>query len=102
MVSDPTGVRFIASALLWLLAAHSYVGLFTQYMADDYCQAVGVSEGVWASQVSLYRSWQGTVASNLLVLLSGLVPPESVRRRSWRLGGSASGDSVVSRRPVRV
>jgi hypothetical protein len=69
----------IAAAFLWPLAAHSYVGLFTQYMADDYCQAVGVGQGVWASQVSLYRTWQGTVASNLLASLSGLLPPASVR-----------------------
>ena len=69
----------IALAFIWPLAAHSYVGLFTQYMADDYCQASGAGQGVWASQVALYRTWQGTVASNLLALLSGRLPPESVR-----------------------
>ena len=69
----------IAAAFMWPLAAHSYVGRFTQYMADDYCQAVGVRQGVWASQVSFYRTWQGTVASNLLTSLAGLFPPEIVR-----------------------
>ena len=69
----------IALAFIWPLAAHSYVGLFTQYMADDYCQAAGAGQGVWASQVALYRTWQGTVASNLLASLAGRLPPESVR-----------------------
>ena len=68
----------IALAFIWPLAAHSYVGLFTQFMADDYCQAAGAGQDVWASQVALYRTWQGTVTSNLLASLAGRLPRESV------------------------
>ena len=61
------------------LAAHAYVGLSTRYMADDYCQAAAGGRGVWATQVSLYLTWQGAVASNLFASLAGRLPPEAVR-----------------------
>src|ERR671917_175383 len=73
----------VASAALLLgapLLAHAYVGLFTRYMADDYCTAAALRQaGLLAMQKALYVGWSGrfsfTLAAGLVETLgAGVVP----------------------------
>lgn len=62
------------------LLAHAYIGLFTRYMADDYCTAAAVqTEGLLNSQKSLYVGWSGRFSFNfsigLLTLLGHQIVP---------------------------
>ncbi|MFL6281633.1 MAG: DUF6056 family protein [Pyrinomonadaceae bacterium] len=73
-----------ASALAMLLAsglaAHAYVGLFTRYMADDYCTAGTVrTAGLLTTQTHFYTAWSGRFSFTLTVSLvellgAGVVP----------------------------
>ena len=70
----------LAALLAVGLAAHAYVGLFTRYMADDYCTAGTVrTAGLLTTQTHFYTAWSGRFAFTLTVSLfellgAGVVP----------------------------
>lgn len=50
------------------LLAHAYIGLFTRYMADDYCTAAAAhTEGLLSLQKSLYLGWSGRFSFNFAI-----------------------------------
>jgi hypothetical protein len=50
------------------LAAHAYVGLFTRYMADDYCTAAALRlAGLLGMQRHFYAEWSGRFSFTLTV-----------------------------------
>jgi len=50
------------------LLAHAYVGLFTRYMADDYCTAAILRQaGLLGMQRALYVGWSGRFSFTLVV-----------------------------------
>lgn len=61
------------------LVTFAVVGLFTRYMADDYCMAVGLrNAGFFKMQLSNYFHWTGRVSFTFLVSLAGLAGPRIV------------------------
>jgi hypothetical protein len=70
----------LAALLALGLAAHAYVGLFTRYMADDYCTAGTVrTAGLLTTQTHFYTAWSGRFSFTLTVSLvellgAGVVP----------------------------
>lgn len=61
-------------ALLAPLVALAYIGLFTRYMADDYCTAAIVHQyGFINSQVDWYWSWTGRFSYSFMVAVAGLL-----------------------------
>jgi hypothetical protein len=76
-----TAAAALAALLLGApLLAHAYVGLFTRYMADDYCTAAMLRQaGLLGMQRALYVGWSGrfsfTLAAGLVETLgAGVVP----------------------------
>ena len=61
----------LACVFLLPLIARGYIGLFSYYLADDYCIANEARRGIWAAQSYWYMNWEGTVSSNLLATLAG-------------------------------
>ena len=62
------------------LLAHAYVGLFTRYMADDYCTAAALrAEGLLGMQRVFYLGWSGrfsfTLTAGLVEMLGTAVVP---------------------------
>jgi hypothetical protein len=58
----------LAAALLISLLAFAYLGTFTRYMADDYCQAAETHKfGFVETQARWYRNWTGRFASNFSI-----------------------------------
>ena len=61
------------------LLALAYIGLFTRYMADDYCTAWAVNKlGFINSQAFLYRGWTGRFSFSFLVGVAELWGPTLV------------------------
>ena len=75
---------FLAGAFVLPLVAHSYIGLSSYYLADDYCIANEARRGIWASQLYWYMNWEGTISSNLLATLVG--PAHLSIVRVWPVG----------------
>ena len=72
---DLIGILLLISFLLPLLAL-AYIGLFTRYMADDYCIASDVNSlGFIQSQWVWYRGWTGRFSFTLLAGVVGSVGP---------------------------
>jgi hypothetical protein len=70
----------VALLLAAPLLAHAYVGLFTRYMADDYCTAAALRQaGLLGMQREFYLGWSGrfsfTLTAGLVETLgAGVVP----------------------------
>jgi hypothetical protein len=63
-------VAFAALLLGAPLLAHAYMGLFTRYMADDYCTAAMLRQaGLLGMQRALYVGWSGRFSFTLAVAL---------------------------------
>ena len=73
---DLTDLFLVVFTILLTVAllAHAYVGLFTRYMADDYCTAAAVhTDGFLSSQKSLYLGWSGRFSFNFAIGLIALL-----------------------------
>lgn len=58
----------LAAALLTALLAFAYLGTFTRYMADDFCQAADTQQfGFLQTQARWYTNWTGRFASNFAI-----------------------------------
>ncbi len=69
-----------AFATLVALALFAYLGTFTRYLADDYCEAVEVTHSsVFTSLAQRYMTSSDRYSNLLFVALSELVLPHNVR-----------------------
>jgi hypothetical protein len=62
------------------LLAHAYVGLYSRYVADDYCTAGQVAtRGLLGLELTLYEVWSGRFAFTFLVGLVELIGSGATR-----------------------
>jgi uncharacterized protein DUF6056 len=72
-------IIFVIASLSMALLAIAQIGLFTRYMADDYCTASELhAQGFLQSQRYWYTSWTGRFSFTFLVSLAELVGPAIV------------------------
>ena len=74
--SNLTDVFLVIFAILFGVAlfAHAYVGLFTRYMADDYCTAAAVHHGgLLGLQKDFYLGWSGRFSFNFAIGILALL-----------------------------
>jgi hypothetical protein len=79
--SNLTDVFLVIFAILFGVAifAHAYIGLFTRYMADDYCTAAAVHhDGLLGLQKSFYLGWSGRFSFNFAIAILALQGPRIV------------------------
>ena len=84
----------LACVFLLSLIARGYIGLFSYYLADDYCIANEARLGVWAAQSHWYMNWSGTVSSNLLANLAG--PEYLSAARAWPVAALITWTTLLS------
>jgi hypothetical protein len=99
-----------ASAALLLsapLLAHAYVGLFTRYMADDYCTAAALRlSGLLGMQRHFYVEWSGrfsfTLTVGLVETLGTAVVPylPAALLASWLAALTWAAEGFGLRRPA--
>jgi hypothetical protein len=66
-------------ALLWALALYCYGGLFSRYIADDYCTAAALKRtGFIASQRFWYETWSGRFSFTAIVSVLEFAGPKLV------------------------
>jgi Family of unknown function (DUF6056) len=66
-------------ALLWALALYCYGGLFSRYIADDYCTAAVLKRtGFIASQQYWYETWSGRFSFAVIVNVLEFAGPKLV------------------------
>ncbi len=66
----------IAAALLLALLAFAYLGSFTRYMADDFCQAAETNKhGFLRTQARWYANWTGRFASSVSIAAASAAGP---------------------------
>ena len=72
--------RLLAASFVMALAAYSYVGFFTRYMADDYTTRRAVNSlGLLGAQTYWYMNWTGRFSFTFAVSLLGLIGPRVVQ-----------------------
>jgi hypothetical protein len=73
-ISKFSSIYWIWAAIIVFLlplAAHSYIGSFTRYNADDFCKAAWVNDlGIWGTTVYLYNSIEGVFTHSVAAALS--------------------------------
>jgi Family of unknown function (DUF6056) len=75
---DRFGALLVTVFLLALLS-FAYIGFFTRYMADDYCQAAAAREqGFVNFQISHYKGWTGRFSYSFAVSAAALIGPAIV------------------------
>jgi hypothetical protein len=78
-VSAATCLRGFAILFLLALVLFAYVGLFSRYLADDYCYVASVNRsGFLRFQIGTYAGWQGRFSFSFLQAVAGLIGPSSV------------------------
>jgi hypothetical protein len=66
----------IFCALMFPILLHAYLGIFSRYMADDYCTLGSLRAlGLLQSQVYWYSSWSGRFSFTLVINLLELIGP---------------------------
>src|SRR5947209_9780423 len=72
--------RLLAASFVMALAAYSYVGFFTRYMADDYTTRRTVDLlGLLGAQTHWYFGWTGRFSFSFVISLLGLTGPRVVQ-----------------------
>ena len=60
--------------MLAALAVYAYLGIFTRYMADDYCSLSTLRQaGFWGAQVQWWQDWSGRYSFSFLITLVELL-----------------------------
>ena len=71
--------RLLAASFVMALAAYSYVGFFTRYMADDYTTRRTVDLlGLLGAHTLWYMGWTGRFSFSFVISLLGLTGPRVV------------------------
>lgn len=77
--SFPTNSIFlllVGGLLLIPLGLHAYTGLFSRYLADDYCTASTLRNlGFYGSQLDWYNNWSGRFSFTFTINLTQLIGP---------------------------
>lgn len=76
---DELVAALFVAALSAALLAFAYIGLFTRYMADDYCAAVAVrGDGFLGSQLDWYGGWTGRFSFSFVLAAAESAGPAIV------------------------
>jgi len=102
---DELVAALFVAALSAALLAFAYVGLFTRYMADDYCAAVAVRrDGFLGSQLGWYGGWTGRFSFSFVLAAAESVGPAvevlatvPARTLTGADAGAAAGRAVAVR-----
>ncbi|NLF52401.1 MAG: hypothetical protein GX577_14830, partial [Leptolinea sp.] len=77
---------FVSFAIVSLLplAAHSYMGSFSRFVADDFSSAtLAVNKGILAATLDWYVNWSGRFSASFFDSLMGYLPPSAMM---WETG----------------
>ena len=72
-------LAFGAAAMTVALGLFSYLGTFTRYMADDYCETVLVRSGLLQSLIHRYETVSDRFTNQLFVGLLEFLSPHNVQ-----------------------
>jgi hypothetical protein len=76
----PLGLWAVAGAAVATLAVYALCGMFTRYVADDYCMAASLRHYSWvAAQSHWYETWSGRFSATALSTLAAFGGPMADR-----------------------